>query len=386
MYSIHQFGNMFTHESRFKAFSTAMRKVINPDSVVLDIGAGTGIFALLACQYGARHVYAIEPDDAVTLAEDFAIANGYADRLTCIQDISTKVTLPERADVIVSDLNGILPLFRHHIPSIIDARDRLLRPGGALIAQRDDLRAAIISAPVAHEKIVKPWGPNVHGLDLTSGLSLATNTWAPLTDKAARLLSTPSTFAVLDYGTIANSNVRGTLDWPIDAPETAHGFAIWFDRIVADGIMISNQPGAPEETNVSDVYGSAFFPWPRAVAVKTGDHVTLSVSANLVKDEYVWQWETRIGSGDETKAHFEQSSIHGKVMSMARLRRREAGHVPTPNGDALVDTRILVQMDGCKSLGDIARNLAREFPSRFGDWHDALARVADIAELYDEPN
>ncbi|MCP4304357.1 MAG: methyltransferase domain-containing protein [bacterium] len=375
---------MYTNQARFNAYSSALRKVVTAESIVLDIGAGTGIFALLACQYGARRVYAIEPDDAVTLAKDLAMANGYADRLTCIQEISTKVTLPERADVIVSDLSGLLPLFQRHIPSIIDARERLLRPGGILIAQRDDLRAAVVSAPVAYAEIVRPWSADVHGLDLSVGLPLVTNTWDSLVDKTARLLSAPSTLAVLDYYTVSNSNVRGNIDWVIDAAASAHGFAIWFDRTVADGITISNQPGAPQEINVTDIYGSGFFPWPRAVALEVGDQVALSVTANLVGSDYVWRWETKIRSGDGTKAHFRQASLEGNVISPASLRKREADYVPTLGEDALLDKRIVSQMDGHRSIGDIARDLTEEFPSHFRSWPDALTRVADVAERYDD--
>lgn len=54
-------------------------------------------------------MYAIEPGDCVQLARDLAQANGCADRIRFIQDFSTNVTLPERADVIVADVRGILP-------------------------------------------------------------------------------------------------------------------------------------------------------------------------------------------------------------------------------------------------------------------------------------
>ncbi|MCP4304358.1 MAG: class I SAM-dependent methyltransferase [bacterium] len=385
MYSIRQYGSMYMHGSRMTAYSSALRRVVNPNSVVLDIGAGTGIFALLACQYGARHVYAVEPDDAIALAPDLATANGYADRLTCIQDLSTKVTLPKPADIIISDLGGLLPPFQKHIPSIIDARERLLRPGGVLIAKKDYLKAAIVSARAGFDKIVRPWSGSVPGLDLSSGLPFATNTWDLLVDKEAKLLSAPKTLSVLDYDTITDIDVHGTLDWTVDTPDTAHGLAIWFDRVVAEGIEISNQPDTSAVTD-ADVYGCGFFPWPRAVALEAGDRVTLSVTANLVKNDYVWRWETKIRSGDRTKVHFRQSSLRGTVMSPAKLQRREAGHVPKPNKDASLDARILSQMDGRMSLGDIAKNLAEEFPSRFSDWHDALTRVADVAERYDKPN
>src|SRR6266404_8533622 len=133
MYTISEYGNMYIHKARMNAFAEALRRAVTPNCVVLDIGAGTGIFALLACRYGARRVYAIEPANAINLAREMASANGCSDRVTFIQGLSTNVVLPERADVIISDLVGVLPLYGRHIPSITDARNRFMAPGGALI-------------------------------------------------------------------------------------------------------------------------------------------------------------------------------------------------------------------------------------------------------------
>jgi hypothetical protein len=66
------------------------------------------------------------------------MANGYADRITFHQTLSSAITLPQPADVIVSDLRGVLPLMQHHIPAIVDARQRLLAPGGVLIPRAID--------------------------------------------------------------------------------------------------------------------------------------------------------------------------------------------------------------------------------------------------------
>ena len=104
------------------------------------------MFALLACRFGARRVYAIEPEDAIEVAREIAVANGYADRIEFIQAMSTEATLPERADVIISDLGDMLPWFRHHIPSIVDARNRFLAPGGVFIPRRDVAWAAVVEA------------------------------------------------------------------------------------------------------------------------------------------------------------------------------------------------------------------------------------------------
>ena len=106
MYTIADYGAMIADAARMGAFARALGQAIKPGAVVIDIGTGTGICALLACRHGARRVYAIEPDDAIQVAREVAAANGYADRIEFIQAISTQVTLPERADVIVSDLGG----------------------------------------------------------------------------------------------------------------------------------------------------------------------------------------------------------------------------------------------------------------------------------------
>src|SRR5437867_2580258 len=143
MYSIADYGAMISDEVRMGAFVRALRQAVKPGAVVIDIGTGTWIFALLACRFGARRVYAIEPDDAIQVAREIAVANGCADRIEFIQDLSTGVTLGERADVIISDIGGVLPWFQQHIPSIADARRRFLAPGGALIPQRDTAWAAV---------------------------------------------------------------------------------------------------------------------------------------------------------------------------------------------------------------------------------------------------
>ncbi len=132
MYSLHFYGQMIADAVRMDAYAEALRRAVKPDSVVLDLGCGPGLFALLACKLGARRVYAVEPDNAINIAREAAVANGFADRIEFFQSLSTEITLREPATIIISDLRGVLPWFQQHIPTIIDARERLLAPGGVL--------------------------------------------------------------------------------------------------------------------------------------------------------------------------------------------------------------------------------------------------------------
>jgi len=145
-YDLHSFGRMIADRVRTDAYAEALRRAVRPGSVVLDIGTGTGIFSLLACRFGAERVYAVEPSDTIQAAREVARASGCGDRIELLQALSTRIDLPRRADVIVSDIRGVLPLHQRIIPSLADARERLLAPGGVLIPRRDTVRAASTGA------------------------------------------------------------------------------------------------------------------------------------------------------------------------------------------------------------------------------------------------
>jgi type I protein arginine methyltransferase len=154
VYSINFYGAMILDRGRTEAYAKAIRARVKPGATVLDIGCGQGILTLFACQADARKVYAIEPDGVIEIAREAAVANGYADRVEFIQALSTEASLPEKVDVIVSDLHGVLPPYRGSIASILDARDRFLKPGGFIIPERETIFVTIVNAPASHERIV----------------------------------------------------------------------------------------------------------------------------------------------------------------------------------------------------------------------------------------
>lgn len=157
MYSLDVHGAMIADEIRTGAYARALEQTVRPGSTVVDLGAGSGIMSLLACKHGARKVYAIEPDEVIEVAKELARENGFADRIEFIRDISTKVTLPERVEVIVADLRGVLPLFHTHLPSISDARERFLAPGGTIIPRCDTLWAGVVESPEAVADLLGTW-------------------------------------------------------------------------------------------------------------------------------------------------------------------------------------------------------------------------------------
>jgi protein arginine N-methyltransferase 1 len=362
------------------AYVSALRRAIKPGSVVVDLGSGPGLFALLACQMGARRVYAIEPDDVIQVAREAAMVNGCLDRVEFIQDFSTNAKLPEQADVIVSDLRGILPLFQHHLPSIRDARCRLLAPDGILIPKRDTLWAAIAEVPNKYAEVVGPWEHNHQGVSLAAARNLVTNTWSKARVNSDDLLVQPVCWHTIDYYKAEDADVRGEISFSVTRAGIAHGLAVWFDSELHDGIGFSNSPGSQEL-----IYGNAFFPFPQPVEVAIDDQVSIRLRADLIKDDYVWRWDTRIHEQEKPeslKADFKQSTLFGTPLSLMHLRKRATTYVPIPNDEGRLNSFILSRMDGKNSVEQIAADVANQFPLRFREASDALHVVAEISAKY----
>jgi protein arginine N-methyltransferase 1 len=100
--------------------------------VVLDVGAGSGILAIFAARAGAAKVYAVEATPMAALARKLVEANGLSDTIEVIQGTIETVALPEKVDIIVSEWMGYLLLRESMLDSVLVARDKFLKPGGAL--------------------------------------------------------------------------------------------------------------------------------------------------------------------------------------------------------------------------------------------------------------
>jgi type I protein arginine methyltransferase len=384
VYSIADYGAMISDKVRMDAFVQALRDATKPGAVVVDIGTGTGIFAMLACRFGARRVYAIDPEDAIEVAREIASANGCADRIEFIQAMSTRVTLPERADVIISDLGDMLPWYRRHIPSIVDARARFLGPGGVLIPQRDVAWCAVVEAPDLYAKRSRAWDANGFGLDMSAARRIVVNTWSHGRVTSDNLLTDPARWATLDHTVVEDPDVNAHLRWTVTRSGTGHGLSLGFDRTVADGICISNAPDAPESTR-HVVYGTVFLPWLTPVVLAEGDIVTVDLNATLIREDYVWTWNTRVldrGPSGAEKAAFQQSTFYGMPLSNVALRKKAGGYVPTLTEDGQIVRFVIDAIDGQASVDEIARRVSAEFPGRFPRPCDALSYVADLSRQF----
>lgn len=377
MYGLPDYGKMMADDVRRLAYEKALQEVITPGCRVLDLGCGLGIFTLIACRLGAGHVDAIESNACLEVARQVIRDNGFGDRVHFFQGRSQDFRPEVPVDVVIADLRGVLPMAGQHLPSIEDARRRLLRPGGVLIPSRDRLWAAVVEDAELYGRQVSPWQEGGLDFDFSAAQRLTVNGWCKGRVEAQQVLTPATCWAEIDYGDCADPNVRGDFEVEVSRDGTAHGMVVWFDTELTAKVGLSNAPDRPEL-----IYGSAFFPFTRPLSVATGDRLHLQIDAILVGEEYVWTWSTRhLQSGHEGTS-FRQSTFFSEILIPERLAQQSADYVPRLDREGEIEHFILGRMDGDTSLAEIGQQLVEAFPSRFGDQMAAMQRVTDLSRRY----
>lgn len=372
---------MIADVDRFSAYAAAIAQAVRPGDVVADIGCGPGMFALLACRAGARRVFAIDPDPVIDVGRQLAQANGFQDRIEFIQQDSRRINLPEPANVIISDLRGVLPLFENLVPSLADARKRFLAPGGVLIPRCDDLKVAVVETRSFYRSLVEPWQQAGPGLDLSPAAPLILNDVHKTRLQADELLTDPQLLHSLDYRASIGTGIAADFIFSAKRHGIAHGVCIWFETQLFGNIGFSCAPGC----SPASVYGQLFLPWLSPFPVSEGEHIDVRLNADLVSGEYVWRWQAKcpVGYG-EPRICIQQSTFQSARFSAQSLRRRATDFVPTLSEAGRADTWLLQAMNGRASLQEIAELAAKRFPQLFVRTDDAFRRAVELAERLSE--
>ena len=111
--------NCLIDKERTEAFVKAITATVRRGDVVVDMGTGSGVLAMLAARAGAKKVYAVEFDrnNIATLEAVFRV-NGLENRIVLIQGDVCKVDLPEKVDVIIGEMIATALLEELQVPAM----------------------------------------------------------------------------------------------------------------------------------------------------------------------------------------------------------------------------------------------------------------------------
>lgn len=224
---------------RNRAFHRALKARVTPNSAVLDIGSGSGLWAITAAKLGAKKVVAIEMMPMLAgLIRALARDHGVADRVEVITGDSRQVRLAREFDVVISETIGHLIFDEQIVTIMADARERFLKPGGALIPETVTLMAA--GAHLRQPRLSKlPAGiPGKFG----RFESLMLHAPLGLTDKRSlKLLTTPAPLVHTDLRTTTTEPPLGNLAarWPQQDTAKINCFVVWAEMTLAPDITVS---------------------------------------------------------------------------------------------------------------------------------------------------
>jgi SAM-dependent methyltransferase len=288
---------MMFDATRNELYARAIRKLVKPDSVVLDLGAGLGVHGLLAARAGAARVYLVEPQPVANVAREAAHANGLSNRIVVLQNRIEDVRLPQPVDVIISVFTGNLLFSEDLLPSLFHARDRYLRPEGHLLPDHAELWLAPLSAPRIHAETISRWSDPVIGLDYSRARRFAANEILWPTREALRdslQLAQGSVLADVDFHKSVSADCKGDAICPVERSGDCHALLAWI-RIRLNDEWLSTHV----ENEVH--WRPALLPIDPPLPLVEGEALSLTLVRPAHGD---WTWSARATAGSRRHSSF----------------------------------------------------------------------------------
>ncbi|NGZ09230.1 MAG: hypothetical protein CV088_07555 [Nitrospira sp. LK70] len=363
---------------RLAAFRQAIHELVVPGSVVVDLGSGTGILGLLACEAGAKRVYAIEETSLIELAREICQANGLADRICFIKELSTHVDLPEPADVILADQIGHFGFEAGLFDYFSDARRRFLKPNGTTIPGR----ITFCLAPVEHEPLwqqVEFWNRSHMEFDVSPACSIAANTGYPVKLMPEQLLGPSVEPLSLDPSVGGSQPLHFQCTLSISKSGTLHGLGCWFVAHLSPSVTMTNSPLCEQRIDRRNV----FFPIDRPIPVQTGDSMTVTMHILPVQIAVTWTIEIHKNKASVPEPiRFTHSTLKGMLISREDLQRTHPAFVPTLTPWGAARLTVLTLCDGQRPLAHIEQEVLRRHPTLFASLSSAATFVAEVVTRY----
>jgi type I protein arginine methyltransferase len=297
-------------ELRMRAYRQAIGETVRPGDVVVDLGTGTGVLARWTIEAGAARAYGVERDPALLArAVAAADAEGMGSRFVPVDGLSFDVTLPEPADLIVSEILGNLVDNEDCCRILDDAVRRFLAPGGRLLPRRAERYLVPVEARRAHA--------GVAALALDPEADRPFDAYYDVILPRSGYLASPRLDRAFDFAGDPTS-YRSDLVFAVDRPGRFTGFKGWFvaDLSPTVALDISGdriERGGPGRT-CSDSWKHAYLPISVPIDVEPHDRIALSLArvvpegngAPVFAQSYAWEGTVR--RGDDVVAHFAQRS------------------------------------------------------------------------------
>ena len=268
--------SMLQDEVRNRAYAAAIERAVRPGMTVLEIGAGSGLLAMIAARAGA-YVVTCEAVPAVAATARAIVArNGYADRVRVVAkrstDLAVGVDLDAPADLVVHEIFGHMLVNEGVTAALADARARLVKPGAPSVPPRAAVRVALArySRPPA-----APVGM-IEGFDLSPFNVLLPPRGRSIVGAAGKIvsLSEPASVLPQDYDRPSPFGPERETVRLISAGGRVDLVAQWMELDFGGGHLLSSDPFAAVKATS---WGAPLFVLPAGIETAPGDAIDVTV-------------------------------------------------------------------------------------------------------------
>jgi protein arginine N-methyltransferase 7 len=288
--SLHVFPwhlRMMNDEFRNTKYLEAIKLAVedlDDDSLILDIGAGSGLLSMMAAANGTGEVFACETSNIIAdTAKKIIHKNGYKEKITVINKKSTELIigedLPRKADLIISEILSAEFVGEGVRTSIFDANKRLLKKNGKMIPESGNIKISLLGNDKEIFNTISV--ANVNGFDLSEFNSISQSKFTHFLKKKPTLLSNnEDAFSINLYNDENIVKEEKIIELKVNKEGLCLGIIQWMKIQLYKDIEYENSPS--EYIDSSTHWPTPIYLFDKAVSVKKGD--VLKIRASLDAD------------------------------------------------------------------------------------------------------
>lgn len=237
---------MLNDQTRNNVYHEAIKQAVTSDDIVLDIGTGSGLLAMMAAKAGAEHVYACEIVKPIAeIAQNIIQENGFNDKITIFDKGSTELQvgreLQKPATLLISEILDIGLLGEGVLPSLKHATSNLITEEAIVIPASAKIWGVLVNCENFKEMNTVDI---VHGFNLKAFNYFSHSSHGfDLERDAHKALSNPFEVLSIDFKNIPASNQEFELDVPVVSSGTVQAVVTWFDLNLFNNIEFSTRKG-----------------------------------------------------------------------------------------------------------------------------------------------
>ena len=274
-------------EGRNAAYEEALRRNVQQGTRVLEIGAGSGILAMMAARAGAREVISCECNHAVAAtAADIVARNGFSGRVKIVpkhsRDLEVGNDLADPADVLISEIISSDLLGQDVLGCMENVIGRLTRPKACIIPSHGSVRVALAHYDKLQEKRLGV----IDGFDLSPFNRLAGRMDLQVGDECLKLLSEPEDLFSFDFSSGGPFDEYLTSTRLLSNGGSVNGIAQWIKLRMDEKGSYENRPGAATRS----CWGIMFYAFRRSIDLELGSQVVVHGARDRTS---AWIWIDR---------------------------------------------------------------------------------------------